>query len=198
MGLFLSLLGACIVNHDLYQERLDALTDNDGDGLSEEDGDCNDADPTVFPGADERCNELDDDCDAEVDEGAADATRWYPDADEDGYGSEADVVASCEDIAGWLTTGGDCDDTDAAVSPDGAETCNSTDDDCDGIVDNEASDARAWYPDRDGDGYGDPEEAVLSCSAPSGMVADARDCDDTNGAVSPEAEEICNDLIDNN
>jgi len=44
--------------------------DNDGDGFG--DGciapDCNDADPYVYPGVAERCNNQDDDCDLEVDE----------------------------------------------------------------------------------------------------------------------------------
>lgn len=41
--------------------------DADGDGYHS-DLDCDDADPTVHPGADERCNGLDDDCDGEVSE----------------------------------------------------------------------------------------------------------------------------------
>jgi hypothetical protein len=48
-------------------------TDVDGDGFSPEGGicgtaDCNDANPAVFPGATERCNGVDDDCDAAADE----------------------------------------------------------------------------------------------------------------------------------
>jgi hypothetical protein len=43
--------------------------DDDGDGLSERKGDCNDADDLVHPGADERSNCRDDDCDGQVDEG---------------------------------------------------------------------------------------------------------------------------------
>ena len=72
--------------------------DADGDGFGEEDarfdcgaravavgGDCDDADAGVFPGAIEACNEKDDDCDAHVDEDAADGVSTWVDADEDGY-----------------------------------------------------------------------------------------------------------------
>ncbi|MBI3447871.1 MAG: hypothetical protein HY049_02960 [Acidobacteria bacterium] len=47
-------------------------TDDDGDGFSECAGDCNDADPTVHPGAVELCNGRDDNCDGLADNGDAD------------------------------------------------------------------------------------------------------------------------------
>jgi hypothetical protein len=43
-------------------------TDNDGDGYSEESGDCNDARPDIYAGAPELCDFLDNDCDGLVDE----------------------------------------------------------------------------------------------------------------------------------
>ncbi|MEQ1565251.1 MAG: putative metal-binding motif-containing protein [Myxococcota bacterium] len=49
-------------------ERTEAF-DDDGDGRSERQGDCDDADAGVFPGAAERANCRDDDCDGAVDEG---------------------------------------------------------------------------------------------------------------------------------
>ena len=45
------------------------LLDHDGDGFSECAGDCDDTNPTVYPGAPETCNGLDDDCDGTVDNG---------------------------------------------------------------------------------------------------------------------------------
>lgn len=59
--------------------------DADGDGVPASE-DCDDGDPAVFPGADERCNDRDDDCDRTVDEDPVDAPRWYADIDGDGMG----------------------------------------------------------------------------------------------------------------
>ena len=42
-----------------------------------------------------------------------------------------------------------------------------------------------FFPDQDGDGYGDPEAGTTSCSAPSGYVENDDDCDDTDPALSP-------------
>ena len=47
----------------------DSSVDQDGDGRSASDGDCNDGDPAVHPGADEACNAVDDDCNGYVDDG---------------------------------------------------------------------------------------------------------------------------------
>ncbi|HRD53965.1 MAG TPA: PQQ-binding-like beta-propeller repeat protein [Flavobacteriales bacterium] len=38
----------------------------------------------------------------------------------------------------------------------------------------------AWYADGDGDGFGNPDAMVMSCTAPVGYVADNSDCDDTD------------------
>jgi len=48
-----------------------------------------------------------------------------------------------------------------------------------------------WYRDADSDGYGDPEVSIVSTQAPSGFVADDTDCDDSDPAVHPGAEEEC-------
>ena len=43
--------------------------DSDGDGLDESEGDCQDLDPLVAPGVQEKCNGQDDNCDGDIDEG---------------------------------------------------------------------------------------------------------------------------------
>ena len=93
------------------------------------------------------------------------------------------------------------DSPDSSVDPCGSpETCNGVDDDCDGLVDDEDDDTEGlltFFQDADGDGYGDPEASTEACAAPSGFVVSAEDCDDGDGEVSPAAEEICNDGVDN-
>ncbi len=106
---------------------------------------------------------------------------------------------SCFDFDedGVTPAAGDCDDTDAAVLPGTTEVCDGIDNDCDGTVDeSDASDALTWYADTDADGFGDATSTAPGCSAPSGYVADATDCDDTTSIASPGAIEYC-DGIDN-
>jgi hypothetical protein len=50
---------------------LDVSVDNDGDGYTECQGDCNDGNPSVHPGATEICNGFDDDCDGVADNNGA-------------------------------------------------------------------------------------------------------------------------------
>ncbi len=93
----------------------------------------------------------------------------------------------------------DCDDSNAAVHPGATEICNGIDDNCDGVVDTDATDATTWYDDADADGYGDPGTGVASCTAPPGTVADNTDCDDTSARYHPGADESdCTDPNDYN
>ncbi len=106
--------------------------DGDGDGFADAacgGPDCNDGDASINPDADESCNQIDDDCDGDTDEGF--------DADGDGY-------TSC---------GGDCDDDDLDINPDAFEACDSLDNDCDGATDE--GDVCAACVDADHDGYDD-------------------------------------------
>jgi hypothetical protein len=105
----------------------------------------------------------------------------------------------CEDMDGdgWPREDGDCDDADPEVNPGETEICDGKDNDCDGFVDNDAADGSDWYPDIDGDGYGDPEgEPIDSCSALNGYAADATDCDDGDASAYPGAEDVWYDGVD--
>ncbi|MCB9761336.1 MAG: hypothetical protein H6739_15950 [Alphaproteobacteria bacterium] len=145
--------------------------DEDGDGVPA-DEDCDDNDATAFPGADEVCDGVDNDCDGLADNDAVDATTWYTDADADGYGADATAVVSCDAPTGTVAAGGDCDDGDALYHPGATEDdcADPNDYNCDGSV---------GYADNDGDGYAACEE-----------------CDDSARAVNPSATEVC-DGVDN-
>jgi hypothetical protein len=168
-----------------------------GQGWVEDATDCDDSDPDIFPGAQEYCNLLDDDCDGEIDEEGALDSAWYLDGDGDGFGDETQVIEQCEQPSGYVLEPGDCDDGDGAVFPGADEYCNEQDDDCDGEIDEDgAVDAPTWYADGDGDGYGDPGLGVAACHPPSGYLDDASDCDDGEPSVFPGADEYCNERDD--
>ncbi len=113
--------------------------DDDGDGV-ELGADCDDDEALVHPGADERCNGIDDDCDGPVDEDAVDAIAVFTDADSDGFG-DAEAGTACVPQADQAAVDGDCDDQDPARHPDALEICNGgVDDDCNGQAD-DADDA---------------------------------------------------------
>ena len=90
-----------------------AASDGDGDGFTAAEGDCNDSDASVYPGAlDDRVDGTDQDCDG----------LDGPDRDGDGF---ADAAAG----------GTDCDDGDAATNPSGTDVPgDGIDQDCDGVL----------------------------------------------------------------
>ncbi|HET8947743.1 MAG TPA: MopE-related protein, partial [Candidatus Polarisedimenticolia bacterium] len=138
--------------------------DDDCDGLidegdSDHDGvnDCSDCapfDPAIRPGALELCNGIDDDCDLAVDEGLGGIISC-------GSGACIRTVPLCTNgVPGVCVPG----------TP-AAETCNGTDDDCDGLVDE--------APDSDQDG-----------------TSDCSDCAPLDPSIHPGAPERCNGIDD--
>ena len=190
--------------------------DNDGDGYTEEEGDCNDAEDTIAPDVVESYNDIDDNCNGIIDE---------------------NTVASDDDGDGYSELDGDCNDANVGVHPDAIEVCNMTDDDCNGEID----DGTSCYDD-DGDGYSEldgdcdddqiasfpnnpevPDGIDNNCDGdidegseffdddgdcfcesspcyggyfPCATFSDG-DCDDNNNLISPAEDEVCDGGIDN-
>ncbi|WP_282135440.1 MopE-related protein [Seonamhaeicola maritimus] len=162
-------------------------------GYVSDNTDCDDTESAAYPGNTEICDGIDNNCDGQIDEGVL--STFYADTDGDGYGNPNDSMQACSAPTGYVTDNTDCDDTQAAAYPGNTEICDGIDNDCDGQVDEGV--LSTFYADADSDGYGNPNDSIQACSAPTGYVSDNTDCDDTQAAAYPGNTEIC-DGIDNN
>lgn len=201
--LLLSLLCAC--GDTLRAAKTDDTStpegvDADGDG-SPEGEDCDDSNDAISPDAAEVCNGIDDDCDAFTDaqdDSLTDGTLRYEDADGDGYGDPDRARMACDDETDVSANDRDCDDRDAAVSPEAVETCSSPkDDDCDGDTNDEgALGCFVFYADADEDGFGGETSACLCQPDEAYPALSVEDCLDTDAAVNPDGSERCANGID--
>ena len=181
---------------------VDGSVDDDSDGVTECDGDCDDASAAALPGGVEVCDGLDNDCNGLIDDGFTD--------------DDGDGVPAC---------GGDCDDADPELYPGALELCDGVDTDCDGLLD-------AGNPDVDGQETDDDFDTIAECEgdcddvdpesypgAPElcdgadndcdpatdetvdgdgdGDTVCSGDCDDADAAVGPAIVEVCNAIDDN-
>lgn len=170
------------------------LKDVDGDGYftcSEgeiENQDCDDASPDIHPDVVEVCDDIDNNCDGEIDEGVS--GLWYPDADQDLYGDASSAaLRACTQPEGRVDDNTDCNDSDASINVLAIEVCDASDNNCDGAIDEGVT--LIWYLDSDGDNSGTRIDTIQACTQPSGYAADAADCNDDNAAIYPGATETC-------
>ena len=123
-------------------------TDRDNDGYGDDNPispqaqigtDCDDNNIEVHPLSDEFCNEIDDNCDGNIDVNPIDGDTWYSDLDGDGYGDDLTVLQSCLQPEGYVALGGDCDDSETTgfqQSPGLEEICDDDiDNDCNDTID---------------------------------------------------------------
>ncbi|WP_166404841.1 MopE-related protein [Desulfonema ishimotonii] len=145
------------------EKSIDSCKDEPPEGYVDNNEDCDDSDPKEKPNQ-----------------------KWYKDADGDKYSSDGTFQTACERPEKHFLKSelnkisGDCDDTDDEVYPDAPEKLDGKDNNCDGEVESEY----IYYPDMDGDGYGDSDETkaidVYSETPPTGCVPDHSDCNDEN------------------
>ncbi|MCX7650521.1 MAG: MopE-related protein [Flavobacteriales bacterium] len=161
--------------------------------------DCNDFDAAINPGAAEVCNGVDDNCEGSIDEGLPLYTYYY-DSDLDGYGNPWWPYTTCDPVPpyGYVTNSDDCNDWDYLINPSATEVCDYSDNDCNGSID-DGLPLFTYFPDWDGDGYGNPWWPYTTCDPvpPYGYVTNSDDCYDWDYFINPSATEVCNGLDDN-
>jgi hypothetical protein len=165
------------------------------EGYSANDGDCDDGDEFIYPGAYDLCDDKDNDCDDQIDED--EAVTWYADSDGDGWGDAAAATVDCVQPPDTVEDDGDCDDSTALAHPGATEVCDEIDNDCDDVTDEGVT--TTYYEDRDEDGYGVLDSTAEACATPTGYAPAGGDCDDTDENYHPDApEDDCTDPEDYN
>lgn len=117
------------------------------------------------------------------------SSNAQPDATETATGTDAPLTGSGSDSTSDQGTGnatshaGTTTSEPADTAPaDGSTTAGCT--------------PQPWYPDADGDDFGDPAGETVACDPPPDHVGNADDCDDANPTISPAVDELCNDRDD--
>ena len=134
------------------------------------------------------------DTDSDTDD--SDDTDDTDDSDDSDSGPTDTGPAAVDADGDGIPSDEDCDDSDATVAPGAEELCDEVDHNCDGSPTDGAVNKEWFYPDTDGDGFGDPNAGIEACAASTTTVSDNTDCDDTNALVNPDATERCSGIDD--
>lgn len=159
-------------------------TDNDADGFCV-DLDCNDLDPSINPEVDEVCDNVDNNCDTQIDEGGVCQDSCI--VQDDG--------TPCDD--GLFCTGGDVCINQVCVG--GFPVCD------EGFACDEQTDS-CIQSDSCGDGVCDPNigEGAGTCEVDcvdaddDGFSVGGGDCNDLDPSINPEVDEVCDNNVDDN
>ena len=113
------------------------------DGFVSNVDDCDDSSAEISPDGLEECDGVDNDCNGAVDDLPSDFEdpffAVYLDNDGDGFGDASTLFYACDTSEGVVDIADDCDDSNASVYPDAEEVCDTIDNDCDTIVDEQES-----------------------------------------------------------
>ncbi len=150
------------------------LCQGTGNYTAEKPGDCDDTNGAVFPGALEKCNGVNDDCDGQTDEA-------FPLKGQACDGPDGDFCQEGTYVCYAAGDGVECTD----ATGNNAETCNNQDDDCDGQTDEDFPLKGQPCDGVDGDLC---QEGFYVCNA----LGTGLDCTDQTGTTI----DLCNDLDD--
>ena len=174
---------------------------NQPEGYTNSSTDCDDENSEIKPGQFETCNNIDDNCNDDIDEDAIDPQIWYLDDDNDTFGDPSEFTYACTLPDGYVANSDDCDDIRSFVHPEADEICDGLDNNCNDQTDDDDEDIsfvsmNTYYADSDGDGFGNGGNIVFACTLPSDFVENSDDCNDDRMVINPLSDERCNNIDD--